>query len=264
MPVIICRGVRWIVFILSHCVSSVWCRSPSEAGGLAHVEPSRQEETGEEVHGGPQCHRRRLTCTSQEGYRHDTAWTTVRMEVKRESSNKNTTLVIIKAVHITSLWVFALVWKMLQLSGIWAGLTVSLAAGVSVRHCGWQTQTDWCSAHFVSCLTVVNQCTVKAWIFPMPVQNAAKKKGIHLPFSPPLALCLALLARGDVHSRRKMQRCFQLKDYFFFFNGDYICCMWWLHQSILIHRDLSGKWKRLGPAESTLLGEQSLKFNSVN
>lgn len=88
MPVIICRDVRRIVFILYHCVSFVRYRSPTEASGLAHVEPSWQEETGEEVHGGPQCHRRRLTCTSQEGYRHDTAWTTVRMEVRIELKEK--------------------------------------------------------------------------------------------------------------------------------------------------------------------------------
>lgn len=76
---------------LVHCVDSemislaVSLRSPKEAGRLSHVEPSWQEETGEEVHGGPQCHRRRLTCTGKEGYRHDAAWTKVHMEVKRKN-----------------------------------------------------------------------------------------------------------------------------------------------------------------------------------
>lgn len=51
---------------------------------------------------------------------------------------------------------------------------------------------DWCSARFVSCLTVVNQCTVKAWIFLMPVQNAAKKKGIPLPLTTHATLLLSV------------------------------------------------------------------------
>lgn len=43
-------------------------RSSQEAGGLPHVEPSRQEETREEVHGGAQRHRRGLARPSQEGH----------------------------------------------------------------------------------------------------------------------------------------------------------------------------------------------------
>lgn len=43
---------------------------------------------------------------------------------------------------------------------------------------------DWLSAHFFFCLIVVTQCTVKAWIFLTPEQNAAKKKGTHLPSLP--------------------------------------------------------------------------------
>lgn len=39
---------------------------------------------------------------------------------------------------------------------------------------------DWLCARFVFCFTVVNLCTLKAWIFLMPVQNATKKEGIHL------------------------------------------------------------------------------------
>lgn len=44
-------------------------------------------------------------------------------------------------------------------------------------------------AGFLSCLIVVNQCTVKAWKFLTPVQNAARKKGILSISSPPPALC---------------------------------------------------------------------------
>lgn len=79
-----CRKVRCIVwFILNRSVLLDCHRSSKETGGLPHVEPSWQKETREEVHGGPQCHRRRLTCTGQEGHWHDTAWTEVCMEVKK-------------------------------------------------------------------------------------------------------------------------------------------------------------------------------------
>lgn len=64
---------------------SVTHRSSEEESGLSHVESSWQEETREEVHGGPQCHGRRLTCPGQEGYRYDTAWTKVRAEVRRKT-----------------------------------------------------------------------------------------------------------------------------------------------------------------------------------
>lgn len=83
------RDVRCVVLILNRSVSLVSHRSSKEAGGFSHVEPSWQEETREEVHGGPQCHRRRLTCTGQEGHRHDTAWAKVRMEVKWKTTTKS-------------------------------------------------------------------------------------------------------------------------------------------------------------------------------
>lgn len=135
-----CRDVRCIVwFILNRSVSLVCHRSSKETSGLSHVEPSWQEETREEVHGGPQCHRRRLTCTGQEGYRHDTAWTEVRMEVKRKGWGKKIQNEH-KDGHISAGCVFPYVWRMLQPSGIWAGLTASLVLGVSVLDCGQQTQ----------------------------------------------------------------------------------------------------------------------------
>ena len=56
-------------------------RSSEETSGFSHVESSREAKTREEVNGGPQRHRRRLTCTGQEGHRHDTTWTEVLMEV---------------------------------------------------------------------------------------------------------------------------------------------------------------------------------------
>lgn len=59
---------------------------------------------------------------------------------------------------------------------------------------------------FVSCLTVVNQCTVKAWIFPTAVQNAAKKKGTQ-PTARPLARPPVSLHPPHPRSVSKMQRC---------------------------------------------------------
>lgn len=129
----------------------------------------------------------------------------------------------------------------------------------------WTTNThrDWRSARFVSCLTVVNQCTVKAWIFLMPVQNAAKKKGIHLPFSPPLALCLTPPVPGGRPQQEKDAAVLSVER-LLCLNGDYICCMWWLHKSILICYNSSEKRKKLVPTESTVLGSKLQKFNSLN
>lgn len=69
----------------------------------------------------------------------------------------------------------------------------------------------WLYAHFVFCLTVVNQCTVKAWIFLTAEQNAAKKKGINLTFTPNALTSFALC---PTHARtgKKMQPCFPLRE----------------------------------------------------
>lgn len=53
------------------------CRPPTEASGLPHVEPAREEKTGTQVHGGAECDRRRITSASEESHRHDAAWTEV-------------------------------------------------------------------------------------------------------------------------------------------------------------------------------------------
>ncbi len=87
----VCRNThtnapRHHMFILNRSVSLVWHRSSQEAGGFSHVEPSWQEKAREEVHGGPERHRRRLTCTGQEGHRHDTARAEVRVEVDKKKS----------------------------------------------------------------------------------------------------------------------------------------------------------------------------------
>lgn len=59
------------------CVSVRACRPPTEASGLAYVEPAREEETGAQVHGGAECHRRRISGAGAASHRHDTAWTEV-------------------------------------------------------------------------------------------------------------------------------------------------------------------------------------------
>lgn len=44
--------------------------------------------------------------------------------------------------YLCGVCVFAYVWRMSQPSGIWAGLTASLALGVGVLDCGRQTHTE--------------------------------------------------------------------------------------------------------------------------
>ncbi len=132
------RDVRCVVLILNRSVSLVSRRSSKEAGGFSHVEPSWQEETREEVHGGPQCHRRRLACTGQEGHRHDTAWAKVRMEVKRKTQiyKINTIFKWTNRDRHSSVCAFVYLWRISQPSGVSAGLDSESGSGVSRLECG--------------------------------------------------------------------------------------------------------------------------------
>lgn len=112
---------------------------------------------------------------------------------------------------------------------IWVGDVPALwhsCRSDSESACDWST--NWCCDCFVSCLTVVNQCTVKAWIFLMPVQNAAKKKGIRPPSFcsscsvPPPTLPPHLIAAGKDAAVHLL------------LNDDYIRTVRSLRESILI------------------------------
>lgn len=143
------------LYNVSPSCSAVCRRSAKEARGLAHVEPPRQEETREEVHGGAQRHGRRLASAGQAGHRHDAAWPEVGGAsgiTRREEEEE-------------------------EKDGGWVGVEDDVWPARQPR-----AHTDAVTC-FVSCLTVVNQCTVKAWIFPTAVQNAAKKKGTQPPSS---------------------------------------------------------------------------------
>lgn len=196
----------------------VLLRSSQEAGGLSHVEPSWQEETREEVHGSPQRHRRRITCTGQEGNRHDTTWTKVWVYGKKICFDKSIIWLnwdryscvclcvcggSYSPVVFQQLWQPA--WFWCQQATLWTNVN-----------------RDWLSAHFFSCLTVVNQCTVKAWIFLTPVQNATKKKGIHLPVTP-------LAFTSSCSASRARRRPWQEKDAAGLSVQRVLCFIWWWH-----------------------------------
>lgn len=198
--------------------------------------------------GGSPVPARRAIDMTQHGQRYAWRWKSYKINAIFKWTNRD---------RHSSVCAFVHVWRISQPSGVSAGPDSESGSCVSRLDCGQTINRDWRSARFVSCLTVVNQCTVKAWIFLTPVQNAAKKKGI-------LATHTFTSSRSVSHPHAR-RRPWKEKDAavlsaerILCLNG---CSMWRLCKSILISYNSSEKWKKLGLTESTVLGWQFLKFD---
>lgn len=140
-------------------------------------------------------------------------------------------------IDIALCGVFVYVWRISQPNGFFNRFDSEFGSGCQQARL-WTNINRKTGRLMLCSLCLLSHCSKSVYSKSLDIPDASTKCSKEERYS--LALFTSSCSvshsptQGDVHGRRKMQRCFLLKEYFFCLNGDYICSMWRLHKSILI------------------------------